>query len=187
MNKEELSMPKYLKVINGNGWGYLKQGKIYDTSIKIGMVSWYDRFSSLPNDFKESTKEAYDMQNSTPNSPMAKEYIYKDSLNKENKPLKLEDLKEGVVLVSLQNITLEVQGCIGSVIFCTDNNYNVLYYSINQILDEGYTIKQPEPVVPEKKYYLGFEVRNYEGEGIIVSLSDKGVNDCKDVCRILKR
>lgn len=96
----------------------------------------------------------------------------------ETKPLKLEDLKEGVVITNGRKTT-EVQSILGKIIICLSGK-SVGLWSIDGLIDDGYTIKQPEPVVPEKKYYLGFEVRSYEGENIIVKASDTSIDEAKD-------
>jgi hypothetical protein len=81
--------------------------------------------------------------------------------------LKIEDLKEGVVLVNDKGTELEIQGVIGKIILTISNTCSNLW-SIDELNNNNYTIK-PEPV----KHYLGFPIGNYEGQNIIVS-----VNDC---------
>ena len=90
----------------------------------------------------------------------------------EKQPLKIDDLKEGVVLVSKES-EFTVQGTMKDLVFCIDKNKSSKTRSIHQLIRDGYTIKQPET-----KYYMGFEVRSYEGEGIIVKTKIDNDNWC---------
>jgi len=84
--------------------------------------------------------------------------------------LKIEDLKEGTVLVNPRNEII-VQGNIGDIMFAVCAGV-VRIYSIQELNTCDYTIK------PEVKHYLGFPIGDYTGKNIIVSVSDESLDMC---------
>ena len=68
--------------------------------------------------------------------------------------IKLEDLKEGVELIS-GNSKITVQGLIGKVVICLltrEDEDEGIVFSVGEINEGGYKLKEPD------KYYKGFKV-----------------------------
>lgn len=63
----------------------------------------------------------------------------------------------------------QIQGVVGKVVI-TINPKNGFshHYGIHELIQAGYTIRQPEQVESKPKHYLGFPIGDYSGKNIIV-------------------